>query len=157
HLLQHDRQERGLELLGGLLDLRALGGLRRAHGPDAGGAGRRRDQVRRRDGRAQVSHYCTSISACRAPAVWMLCRIEIMSRGVTPRALRPETRLARDAPDFRVTNCLPFSSSTDRSDCGTTAVVPSRENGAGWLTAELSWTVIVRLPCWMATVDRRTF
>ena len=35
-----------------------------------------------------------------------------MSRGVTPRAFSPETRLDSEAPLWTVRNCLPFSSST---------------------------------------------
>ena len=87
----------------------------------------------------------------------MLCRMEIMSRGVTPSALSPATMVASEARDFSVTNFLPFSSSTETSDCGTTAVVPPLEKAVGWLTWELSLTVMVRLPCWMATVETRTF
>src|SRR6185437_1635468 len=97
HLLEHDRQEPGLELLGRLLDLAALRQLRGAlHGR------RGLDQAWRQDGGRKVGHHITSMSACRAPAALMVCRMEIMSRGVTPSALSPETRLASDAPDFRV-------------------------------------------------------
>jgi hypothetical protein len=82
--------------------------------------------------------------------------MEIMSRGVTPRAFSPPTKVASEAPVRTVRNCLPFSSSTETSLCGTTAVWPVRAKAPGWLTAGCSRTVMVRLPCWMATVETRT-
>src|SRR5690606_9588999 len=138
HLLEHRRQERGLEGLGGLLDLPALGQFGGAARPGLGGE----EGGRQGDGAGQA-HHITSMSACRAPAALMVCRMEIMSRGVTPRAFSPATRLAREAPFFTVTNLRPFSSSTATPDCGTMAVWPWL-NGAGWLTAGLSVTVMVR-------------
>src|SRR5215217_808200 len=130
HRLQHHRQERALELFRGLGDAVFASG----HGRGAVGTGRRTLQHHQvgggRDGKA---HHITSISAWRAPAALMACRMEIMSRGVTPRALSPLTRLASDAPFFKVISWRPRSSSTVTCDWLTTVVSP-RLKGAGWLT-----------------------
>src|SRR6185312_5802763 len=90
-LAEHAGKELGLEALRRLLDL-GLGGLR------AGGRrDRRRGQDVERDGLGgEGAHHITWMSACRAPAVLIACRMEIMSRGVTPRALRPATSEASD-------------------------------------------------------------
>src|SRR5690606_3187842 len=49
-------------------------------------------------GRANRIHHCTSISACRAPALFTARRIVIKSRGLTPKALRPLTRSRTAVP-----------------------------------------------------------
>src|SRR6202008_72480 len=86
HLLDHGLQEHGLEILGRLARLGLLAAMGVAacleHSEDVAGAG----GIERRH-----AHHISSISAWRAPAALIACRIEIMSRGPTPRALSPST------------------------------------------------------------------
>src|SRR5689334_21822435 len=52
---------------------------------------RRAAVLQRGDGREKdggIAHHSISISACSAPAALIACRMEIMSRGPTPSALR---------------------------------------------------------------------
>jgi len=56
-----------------------------------------------------------------------------MSRGVTPNAFSPLTRLPSEAPTGRRTSPLPFSSSTSTLDCGVTT--PAGAKGVGHVTA----------------------
>src|SRR5690606_2236134 len=126
-------QEGGFEILG-----------RAARARDVGaGRGQALDRAGQVDGDDQVAHHITSISACRAPAARMAWRMEIMSRGLTPRAFRPLTRSDREALSATILSSRPRSSSMKTSDCGTTTVWPS-EKGAGWLTAGDSWMLMVR-------------
>src|SRR5262245_5889508 len=119
---------------------------------------------RRHDGRAQRAtarseaergrHHITSMSAWMAPEALMACRMEIMSRGPMPSALRPSTSCCSDMPSLTSARPLPSSRTLTR-ERGTTTVWP-RDNGAGWLTSGRSEMVTVRLPCATATVDTRT-
>src|SRR5690606_17641440 len=147
HGLHHLRQEAGLEGFG-----------RAAHGFEIlrlAGAGRGvgAQQVGR-DG--EGGHQITSISAWRAPAALMACRMLIMSRGLTPKAFRPLTRVESEVepPTSRIWR--PVSSLMLTSDCGTTTVWPPRLNGSGWLTIGVSCADTVRFPCATATVEIRT-
>src|SRR5580658_5119206 len=150
HRLQHRGEERGLEVLRRLVDLAALGEV-----GGAGGGGALGGRVDGRGDQRERTHHITWMSACSAPDALIACRMEIMSRGVTPRALRPVTTLCNEAPPPTNSSFLPFSSSTLTVLCGTTVVVPWL-NGSGWLTFGVSVTVMVRLPWAIATVEMRT-
>src|SRR6185295_18187584 len=86
-----------------------------------------------RRGELQIGrgHYITWISACRAPAALIACRIEIMSRGPTPRAFSPLTSVCRLTPLLSTTSRLPLSSSTSICVRGTTTVWPCCAKGCG--------------------------
>src|ERR1043166_3867658 len=58
-----------------------------------------------------AAHPITWISACSAPEALMACRIEMMSRGPTPSAFRPSTRLCSDTPSCSTVILLPLLSS----------------------------------------------
>ena len=75
----------------------------------------------------------------------------LVEDGVLERVIGVGTFVARPKMET-LTFTRPRSSSTETPDCGTMAVWP-RLKGAGWLTAGLSETVMVRLPCAMATVS----
>src|ERR1700744_3226052 len=168
-LAHHGGDELGLEALGGGVDLGLhRGALLGRHGGGAGlGGGQGRTELaghgrdlghgREGHGRRIGVHrtYSTWMSAWSAPAALMVCRIEIMSRGVTPRALRPATRVDSDGAPPTTSNCLPFSSSTLTADWEVTVVRPWLK-GAGWLTWGVSCTEMVRLPWAMATWEMRT-
>src|SRR4051812_15209918 len=81
--LQHLGDEHLLEL-----------GARLARLLDAAGHARRTAKIHALDRgslEAERAHHSTSISAWRAPAALMACRMAIMSRGPMPSALRPFT------------------------------------------------------------------
>src|SRR5690606_18147805 len=122
--------------------LRPFGTARRGVAEQVGGDG-------------QDVHQITSISACRAPAALMACRMLIMSRGLTPRAFKPLTKVDREVEPPTIRIWRPVSSAMLMSDWGTSAVWPALK-GSGWLTKGDSWTETVRLPWATATVETRT-
>src|SRR5690606_23787569 len=147
HGLHHLRQEVGLK---GLCRAAQAFQVLRLAGQGRGG-------IAQQVGRGgEGAHQITSISAWRAPAALMACRMLIMSRGLTPSAFRPLTSVDREVepPTSRISR--PASSLMLTSDCGTTTVWPPRLNGSGWLTIGVSCTDTVRLPCATATVEIRT-
>src|SRR6185437_15048718 len=151
HAAEHLRNHHGFELLCRLFRSRRVrGGVRR---DDVGRLGHRH-----RAGDGEVgTHPITWISACSAPAALIACRIEMMSRGPTPSAFRPSTSFCKLTPPLESTAMrLPLLSSTEMVVRGTTLVSPPLENGSGWLTSGASLTLMVKLPCAMATVETRT-
>src|SRR6185503_18430792 len=105
--------------------------VHRALAREALGRGQRlvlqRRQGRTGDVGRGVHQPITSMSACNAPEALIACRIEITSRGPTPRALSPSTRLCSDTPAVSTVILLPLPSSISTWVRGTTWVVPVLE------------------------------
>src|SRR5262249_54195545 len=131
HGAEHVAEDHGLEVHRHLADL--CGVRRRAGLPGRGGRGCA--------GQARDVHHMTSISASRAPASRMACRIEIRSRGVTPSELSPCTTSPMLAPSRTTMSCA-FSSLIFTSLLGTTTVrALSGASGGGCETSLSSRTV----------------
>src|SRR5215471_8722580 len=113
HRAQHLVDEDSLELFGGPVGL--LRGLRSRQ---RGICFRRKQRLRKL--KIRRAHPMTWISACSAPAALIACRIEIMSRGPTPRAFNPLTSTCRLTPSCSTMSWRPICSSTSISVRGTT-------------------------------------
>src|SRR3954463_8277383 len=152
HLLEIGACEKGLEVLGDLADRGFVRLFRR-----------RRTGLRHRAWVCRVGWGCgdrvhwVTMSAWRAPAALIDCRIEIRSRGPTPSELMPVTSCSRVRLVGSTASLRFLSSCTSTSVRGTTTVTPVEENGEGCETWGVSVTRMVRLPCATATLLIRTF
>src|SRR3990172_810824 len=151
HLLHDLRHEKGLEVLRRAACLHRVGGARQAWA--AVGGGERQSQI---EDRQRKLHHLTSMSACRAPADLIACRMAIMSRGPTPSVFRLLTSSCRLTPEGRTASLFFDCSSTWMSVRGTVVVVPVLDNGLGCDTCGVSVMRMVRLPWAIATVLMRT-
>src|SRR5690606_17343609 len=104
HRLEKRRDELGLEFLRRFPCPRVASGFGRGGGLCSG----------RRGGHMHIGgqggegfHYITSISAWRAPADLIACRMVIMSRGLTPSAFRPSTSSLSEMLPSMMPSCLP--------------------------------------------------
>src|SRR5262249_38168035 len=143
HVLEGVGDEEGFEIL------RRGPGLCHVLGVDRGRCflAQRTEAVERRGGEESVGgdrHHCTVRSACRAPAVLMVCRMEIMSRGLTPSELRPATSCSSVTPGSTTASLRLASSCTSTLVRGTTTVTPVLENGLGCETCGVSVMRMVR-------------
>src|SRR4029434_9281085 len=151
HLFERLGDEEGFEVLGAGLDLGQVLGVDRRRGILAQGAAAVEGRGGNRGG-----HHCTVSSACSAPAVLMVCRIEIMSRGLTPSEFKPATSSSSVTPGSITASLRSASSCTSTLVRGTTTVTPVLENGLGCDPCGVSVMRMVRLPCATETLLVRT-
>src|SRR5262249_27375030 len=131
HVFERVADEEGLEILSRRLCLRRVLGVDRRC---TGAAPRRIHHRQQRipgESVADSVHHCTTMSACREPAVLMVCRMEIMSRGLTPSEFNPATSSSRVTPGSTTASLRSGSSWTWTLVRGTTTVTPVLEKGLG--------------------------
>ena len=95
-------------------------------------------------------------SACKAPACFMVSKMVIMSRGVTPRAFRAAATFSTVGNSGRVT-MLDFFSVTSVVVPGVTAVRPRLLKAFGCDTFSVEATLMVMLPWATAQLEMWMF